>query len=80
MGAGIILLAGVATFFNIAIIYWKWGRGQQQNAIIDGIILAGVMYVFSGTLGALAIGTIASSLFSVFLIAKPPREGIFDDW
>ena len=80
MGAGIILLAGVATFFNLAVIYWKWGRDQQQNAIIDAAVLSFTFWMFSGSFSALAVGVIASALFSVFLIIRPPRENLFDDW
>ena len=79
MNSSIILIAGFATFFNVAIIYWKIQRGQTSNAMIDASILGVIMWLFHGSLGALAIGTIASSLFSLFLIVNPPKENLFDD-
>ena len=80
MEAEIIIIAGFATFFNVAIIYWKIQKGQGSNAALDGAILAGVMWLFHGSLGALVIGTIASSLFSLFLVINPPKEDFFSDF
>lgn len=80
MSSSIILLAGFATFFNVAIIYYKFSEGQTANAFVDFGVLAVVMYLFHGSFSALAVGTIASSLFSVFLIFKPVDVSKFDDW
>jgi len=80
MGATALLLAGVAVFFNISVLYWKFTHGRQNNAYLDAAVLGGVMWLFSGTLGALIIGTIASALFSIFLISSPPSEELFEDW
>ena len=80
MNGSIVLIAGIAGFINFAVIYYKWDKGQTTSASLDALILALTFWLFSGTLGALAIGVISSALFSIFLIAKPPREGIFDDW
>lgn len=69
-----LIIIGVCTFFNIAIIKWKYDRGQKKNAFLDATLLGGVMFVFSGSLGALQIGTVASALVSLYLIASPLKE------
>lgn len=70
---------GIALFWNIVVIYWKITKGQNTNAMIDAIVLAFVLWIFSGSFAALAMGTIASALFSMFLIIKPPPEEWFED-
>ena len=69
-----IIIIGVCAFFNMAVIKWKYDRGQKKNAVIDGILLATVMVVASGSLGALQIGTVASALVSFYLIISPFKE------
>ena len=74
------MIAGFATFFNVAIIYYKFNEGLLVNGAIDLAALALVMYVFQGSFSALAVGVIASSLFSLFLIFKPIDATKFEDW
>ena len=68
------LLIGVCVFFNIAIIKWKFTRGQRRNAGLEALLLAGVMIVFHGSFGALVVGTIGSALLSLYLIVSPFKE------
>ena len=72
---GLILLLGFALFFNVAVIMWKFQQGMETNAFIDGAVLGAIFWLFSGTMSALAIGTIASAMFSVYLIFVPFEEG-----
>lgn len=69
------LIIGIAVFFNIAIIKWKFDRKQTANAILDGSLLIIVAVVFSGSYGALVVGTIASALVSLYLLISPLRIG-----
>ncbi len=80
MGIGVILIGGIALFINIAVIYSKFTRGLTMNAWIDLSILAFVLWVFSGSQASLFIGTIASAMFSIFLMISPPKEDMFTDW
>ncbi len=78
MGSFTILMAGIATGFNVIIILWKFQKGDSTNAWLDVGVLGGVMWLFSGALGALVIGTIASAIFSVYLLAKPVEDNLFE--
>jgi len=80
MGSSIIIVAGLATFLNLAVIYSKFQNGNTSSAVLDALVLSLTFWLFSGTLGALAIGTIASALFSIFLWIRPPKTDLFEDW
>ncbi len=80
MGASVILIAGIAGFVNFSVIYYKFTHGKDVSAYIDASILALTFWLFSGTLGALAIGVISSCLFSIFLMISPPKEDMFENW
>jgi len=68
-----ILVFGVATFANIVVIYIKLKHNQVQNAIVDFAVLAILAYVFGSTVSGLAIATITSALFSIYLFFDPPQ-------
>jgi hypothetical protein len=72
-------IIGIAVFFNIAIIKWKFDRARYADAILDMLLLTAVTIVFSGTFGGLVVGTIASAMVSMYLIASPPTyfNGIY---
>ncbi len=53
---------------------WKFQQGMETNALVDGVVLGTIFWLFSGTMSALAIGTIASAMFSVYLIFVPFEE------
>ena len=65
---GLILLIGLATFFNFAIILHKFKKGNVANALLDTGIFAVICTLFSSSTSALAIGMIASMLFSIYLL------------
>ena len=68
------LIIGVAVFFNIAIIKWKYDRRRYADAGLDAALMLGVMFLFSGSYGALVIGTVASALVSIYLLISPPKN------
>lgn len=80
MGSNIIILAGFATFFNVAMIMHKFQKGDTPNALIDFAVLAAVMYIFVGSFSALAVGVIASALFSIYLLFRPLDLSEFENW
>lgn len=68
------VLVGIVVFFNIAFIKWKFDKNRTGEALLDVTLLVAVMLLFSGSYGALVIGTIASALVSLFLYISPPKK------
>ena len=67
------LIVGIAVFFNIAVIKWKFDKRRFADATLDLTLLILVMILFRGSYGALVVGTVASALISLFLLASPPK-------
>ena len=72
MGGLEIFIMGFATFFNLAIVKWKFEQGRTTDGSLDLAMLIVLGWLFSGSTGGLAMGTVASALFSVYLIFAPP--------
>jgi hypothetical protein len=66
-------IIGIAVFFNIAIIKWKFDRARYADAILDMSLLILIGAVFSSSYSALVVGTIASALISIFLLFSPVK-------
>lgn len=73
MDVVLIVVAGIATMFNFAIIKWKLENERYLDTTIDVGVLATVSYMFAGTISGLSIAMIASMLMSLFLLYSPPR-------
>ena len=43
------IYVGIAVFFNIAIILWKFERARYADAILDSTLLFHVAFLFSGS-------------------------------
>jgi len=71
-----ILVLGMALWFNFITIYYKLKHGNIINGVFDGIILFLIMWLTSGSLAGLSIGTIASALFSIYLVFDPIKGSI----
>lgn len=67
------IIIGITVFFNIAVVKWKFDHKRYSDAIVDGTLLVLVTLVFSGSYGALVVGTIASALVSLYLLISPPK-------
>lgn len=67
------ILVGVAVFFNIAFIKWKFDRKRYADATLDLILLVLVAILFSGSYAALVVGSVASALVSLYLYVSPPK-------
>lgn len=67
------ILVGVAVFFNIAFVIWKFEKARYADAILDTTLLVLVAILFSGSYAALVAGTIASALVSLYLFFSPPK-------
>lgn len=66
-------IIGVAVALNLIIILWKFNQSRIFDGIIDSVLLGLVATVFSGSYGALVIGTIGSLIVSLYLLLSPPR-------
>ena len=66
------LVIGLAVAFNCIIIKEKFQRGRIEDGAFDLILLVVITLVFSGTYGALVVGTIASAFISLYFMASPP--------
>ena len=72
MGVEFIII-GIAVFFHIAVIKWKYDKARYGDAILDFVCLVAVSILFSGSYAALVVGTIASALVSMYLLVSPPK-------
>lgn len=70
------LLIGLAVAFNCMVIKVKFERGRTADGALDAALLVLITVVFSGTYGALVVGTIASAFISIFLLINPPKLGV----
>lgn len=67
------LIIGIVVAANIVFVFFKFDKGRAPEAVMDLFLLIVVTIVFSGSYGALVVGTIASLLISIYLYAKPPK-------
>ena len=66
------MLIGLAVAANIIFILVKYKQHRFADATLDFILLGVVTLVFSGSYGALVVGTIASVVVSIYLYFSPP--------
>jgi len=78
MGLGIA--AGIAIFFNFAVLKWKFSHGRTADGILDLVVFVSIIYVTSnsGQMGMVA-GMIGSALFSLFLLWSPFNLDFMND-
>lgn len=69
-----IAIVGIAMFFNFAVVYWKFNNNKTTEGLVDVGVFAAIMYLSSfGGQGAMYVGTVASALFSIYLLFVPPK-------
>ena len=68
-----VIIAGIATFLNFAIIYYKFMHQRYLSAAIDTGVLVVSAMLFLGSMSGMSIAMIASMLFSLFLFIVPPK-------
>lgn len=80
MGPTTIILAGIAMFFNFAIIIYKGKSGRYFDMLLDIGTFVAIIYITSssGATGFVA-GMIGSALLSIFLLVINPFAGLFTD-
>jgi hypothetical protein len=67
------IIIAVATFFNFIILKWKFEHERYADLAFDVATLVAISWLFSGSLGGMIIGMIASALISLYLIVFPPK-------
>ena len=71
-----MIIAGIAVAFNLMIIKIKIEKKRYSDATLDGSLLILLGLLFSGTITGLMIGTVASSIISIYLYFFPPKVKI----
>ena len=72
MGFFTILVFGLATAANLAVIKFKLERYRYADAAVDATMLVLLAYVFGGSIAGLAVATVASAFLSMYLLVSPP--------
>lgn len=67
------ILIGLAVAANVLFVLFKYERKRYADATLDLILLIVIAMLFSGSYGALVVGTIASLIVSIYLYANPPN-------
>ena len=68
-------IIGIAVFFNLAVVKWKIDKERYLDASLDFAALVAITIFFSNSYATLVVGTIASALFSIYLLISPPKWG-----
>ena len=66
-----LLMISLSTALNFAILRWKVSHGRFADAVLDGLMLFVLGYVFSGTLGGMVIAMCSGAIISIYLIFNP---------
>ena len=66
-----MIICGIATSLNILSIVIKFRKRRILNGLLDLILFLVVVFICSGSLGALQIGMIASAIISAYLLLCP---------
>ena len=67
-----LLLIGIVTFINLAVIKYKLERKRYEDGLLDGSILFGLAAVFQGSFPGLVVATISSLCMSIYFLYSPP--------
>jgi len=67
------LIMGIATAFNILIIFKKIELKRFQDAFFDGGLLILLTLVFGGSLGGMMVATVASAVISLYFLFNQPN-------
>ncbi len=73
MTGTMILIMGFALAYNIIIIKVKFEKRRYSDAWFDLTSLIVLGWLFSGSQGGLAMGSVASAIISTYLFFDPPN-------
>ena len=78
MESSIVVIAGLATMFNFAILKWKFENNRVADAVLDLIVLGVITWSFAGSMTGMVIGVVGSMLFSLYLLWSPFKLDAFN--
>ena len=67
------IIMGLATAFNILVIFRKIELKRHQDAFFDAALLIMLSLVFGGTLGGMMVATVASAVISIYFLFNEPN-------
>ena len=70
---GLSAVMGLATAFNILIIFKKIEKKRHQDAFFDAGLLILLTVVFGGSLGGMMVATVASAIISFYFLFNEPN-------
>lgn len=68
-----LIILGIMTFFDFAILKWKFERKRYGDFVLDLTMLVIVISFFHGSMTTLIVGVIAQFLMSFYLLISPPQ-------
>ena len=74
------VIAGIAIFFNFAIILWKFKAERYLDMLLDAGTLIAISYLTMGSVSGFQAGMIGSMLMSLYLLIANPMKSytVFD--
>lgn len=73
MEAGIIAIMGLITFFDFAILKWKFEHKRYGDFALDLGMLFIVLNFFHGSIALTLVGMVAQFVMSIYLLIFPPK-------
>ena len=67
------IIMGMATAFNVLIIFRKIELKRFQDAMFDAGLLIMLSLVFGSTLGGMMVATVASAIISIYFLFNQPN-------
>ena len=67
------IIIGVVTALNFLFIKKKFDLKRYEDAVFDLLLLVAILFIFSGSYGALVVGMVASLIISISFYASPPK-------
>lgn len=68
-----IIIMGIITFFDFAILKWKLEHKRYGDFTLDLAMLVVVMTFFHGSMTMLLVGMVAQFCASIYLLINPPK-------
>lgn len=67
------IIIGIITAINFLFIKKKFDLKRYEDATFDLLLLVVILFIFSGSYGALVVGMVASLIISISFYASPPQ-------
>jgi len=74
-----IIVMGLFMGFNLMVIKYKLENNRVQDAMLDLTLLIVLGWLLSDTITGLAMGTVASTVISMYLLISPPKLDFMED-